>query len=77
MSCRTVNGTVIKPGTIALLRFDKVPPSRPHHPYTGDHYHYAIANKAPNGKCFWNALKSLVTEKPIAGAINQRVEFLP
>ncbi|EXB27792.1 hypothetical protein J537_0568 [Acinetobacter baumannii 1437282] len=51
--CITVSGKVVTVGTYGY-RHDKVPPSKPHYPYTGDHYNLYRANQNPNnGKCFW------------------------
>ena len=47
-------------GTIRY-RFDRVPPSRPHQPFKGDHYHLCERNQNPyTCECFWNPLR--VTE---------------
>jgi hypothetical protein len=72
--CVTKSGKFIAPGTYALLRFDPVPPSKPHRPFPGDHYHYAEANMRPDGKCFWNA--SLVTDTPLNEALPNPEEFV-
>lgn len=51
--CITVSGKVVAVGTYGY-RHDKVPPSKPHYPFTGDHYNLYKANQNPNnGKCFW------------------------
>lgn len=51
--CKTVNGKIIPVGTIGY-RLDQVPPSKPHYPYTGSHYHLYKANQNPNNcRCFW------------------------
>lgn len=51
--CRLANGQTVTPGTIGY-RLDLVPPSPPHHPYTGDHYNLYRANQNPNNcQCFW------------------------
>ena len=43
-------------GTIGY-RLDKVPPSRPHHPHTGDHVHLYVMQQNPNnGQCFWQPI---------------------
>lgn len=74
MACLTVSGRRIAPGAYALLRFDQVPPCRPHHPFTGDHYHYVQAHQRPDGKCFWNA--GMVTSVPIPGALPRPESFV-
>lgn len=54
--CRFTDGTVVPVGTIGY-RLDKVPPSRPHHPYLGDHYNLFRANQNPNNcQCFWQPI---------------------
>jgi len=54
--CRLANGTIVPLGTIGY-KLDKVPPSRPHWPYTGDHYNLSKANQIPhNCNCFWQPL---------------------
>lgn len=51
--CITVSGKVVAVGTYGY-RHDIVPPSKPHYPFTGDHYNLYRANQNPNnGKCFW------------------------
>ncbi|WP_162143326.1 RHS repeat-associated core domain-containing protein, partial [Chitinilyticum aquatile] len=51
--CKTQSGKVVLTGTIGY-RFDKVPPGKPHYPYTGDHYNLYKANQNPNNcQCFW------------------------
>ncbi|PPV06134.1 type IV secretion protein Rhs, partial [Xanthomonas bromi] len=51
--CKTVNGLTVPVGTIGY-RHDLVPPSKPHHPYPGDHYNLYRANQNPNNcQCFW------------------------
>ncbi|WP_260476915.1 RHS repeat-associated core domain-containing protein [Stenotrophomonas sp. 278] len=51
--CKTVDGRTVFPGTIGY-RHDRVPPSKPHHPYAGDHYNLYRANQNPNNcQCFW------------------------
>jgi len=56
-------------GTVAY-RLDKVPPSTPHKPFTGDHWHLFKVNQNPKTcRCFWNKTGE-VGEGPIpAGAI--------
>ena len=45
-------------------RLDKVPPSKPHRPFPGDHVHLYTANQNPNNcRCFWNPDK--VVEPPV------------
>ncbi len=44
-------------GTICYF-IDRVPPSKPHYPLFGSHYHLYEMIQAPNGKCFWNKLKA-------------------
>ena len=36
--CITVTGKMVAPGTYAFIRHDKVPGSKPHYPFVGDHY---------------------------------------
>ncbi|BFI96583.1 MAG: hypothetical protein RSP_20930 [Rhodanobacter sp.] len=49
-------------GTIGY-RLDKVPPSKPHYPFPGDHVHLYRMNQNPNNcQCFWSAIG--VTEPP-------------
>ncbi|WP_425509702.1 RHS repeat-associated core domain-containing protein [Xanthomonas euroxanthea] len=51
--CKLVTGQVVAVGTIGY-RHDLVPPSKPHHPYPGDHYNLYRANQNPNNcQCFW------------------------
>ena len=51
--CKTISGNIIPRGTIGY-RHDLVPPGKPHHPYTGDHYNLYKANQNPNNcQCFW------------------------
>ncbi|WP_272944636.1 RHS repeat domain-containing protein [Snodgrassella communis] len=56
--CRTISGKIIPAGTISY-RLDLVPPSKPHYPFKGDHYHLFKANQNPNCKCFWNKYKDI------------------
>jgi RHS repeat-associated protein len=43
-------------GTVAY-RLDTVPPSKPHYPYTGTHWHLYRMNQNPNNcQCFWQDL---------------------
>lgn len=54
--CITISGRVVRVGTIGY-RHDKVPPSKPHKPFVGDHYNLYKANQNPNnGKCFWQSI---------------------
>lgn len=53
-------------GTVCFF-IDRVPPSKPHYPLTGSHYHLYRVNQAPSGKCFWNYLGESKTAPP--GAI--------
>lgn len=51
--CKTISGNIVPRGTIGY-RHDLVPPGKPHHPYTGDHYNLYKANQNPNNcQCFW------------------------
>ena len=51
--CKTISGDIVPRGTIGY-RHDLVPPGKPHHPYTGDHYNLYKANQNPNNcQCFW------------------------
>lgn len=71
--CVTISGIIVAPGTYCLLSFDRVPPGKPHYPYSGDHYHYAQANMRPDGKCFWNG--NIPDDKPKHGALNECEAF--
>lgn len=51
--CRTTSGLTFPPGKKAY-RFDLVPPSKPHHPHKGNHYHIWIANRDKKCYCHWN-----------------------
>ena len=43
-------------GTIGY-REDSVPPSKPHHPFPGNHVHLYRMNQNPNnGQCFWQPI---------------------
>jgi RHS repeat-associated protein len=53
-------------GTVCYM-IDLVPPSKPHFPIPGSHYHLWQMNQAPNGKCFWNKLDASRSAPP--GAI--------
>jgi RHS repeat-associated protein len=54
-------------GTICFIT-DRVPPSKPHYPIEGSHYHLWQMNQNPSsGKCFWNKLNASRTAPP--GAI--------
>ena len=51
--CITIKGRIVPVGTIGWL-FHRVPPSRPHYPYKGDHYNLFRAQQNPyNCRCFW------------------------
>jgi len=51
------------PANTVCYFYDAVPPSKPHHPFLGSHYHLFKHSQAPNGKCFWNKYK-VVESKP-------------
>jgi hypothetical protein len=53
-------------GTVCYI-IDRVPPSKPHYPIDGSHYHLWKMNQAPNGDCFWNKIGASRTAPP--GAI--------
>lgn len=53
-------------GTICYM-IDRVPPSVPHYPITGSHYHLWQMNQAQNGKCYWNKIGASPSAPP--GAI--------
>ena len=55
-------------GTICFI-IDRVPPSKPHYPIPGSHYHLWQMNQAPNGKCFWNKLDPDASRTAPPGAI--------
>ncbi|PIT61947.1 hypothetical protein BHC47_05485 [Snodgrassella alvi] len=55
--CRTTSGLTFPPGKKAY-RFDRVPPSKPHHPHKGNHYHIWIANRDKKCYCHWNHPKN-------------------
>lgn len=63
--CKTASGKIVPVGTIGY-RFDKVPPGRPHHPFTGDHYNLYRANQMPSPKCdcFWQPINDSLTPPP-------------
>ena len=66
--CRLADGTVVQVGTIAY-RYDQVPPSKPHRPYTGDHVNIFRAQQNPNNcKCFWQKI-GVQEPPPPTGAI--------
>jgi RHS repeat-associated protein len=51
-------------GTIGY-RLDRVPPSRPHHPFTGDHVNLYKMNQNPNnGQCFWQYIGTQAPPPP-------------
>jgi len=56
--CKTISGKIVPIGTIGY-RLDRVPPSKPHYPFAGDHYNLAKANQMPHPKCdcFWQPQK--------------------
>lgn len=71
--CKTLSGKIVQVGTIGY-RFDAVPPGKPHHPYSGDHYNLYKANQIPAPKCdcFWQpvgAANGAGGMAPPAGAI--------
>ena len=70
--CKTQSGKTVVVGTIGY-RHDLVPPSKPHHPFTGDHYNLYKANQNPNNcKCFWKpfgAADASGGKPPPAGSI--------
>ncbi|PIT08410.1 hypothetical protein BGI31_05545 [Snodgrassella communis] len=52
--CRTISGKIVLVGTIGY-RHDIVPPSKPHYPFLGDHYHLYKASQNPyECRCFWH-----------------------
>ncbi len=53
-------------GTVCYM-IDLVPPSVPHYPIPGSHYHLWQHNQAAPGKCFWNPLGASQSAPP--GAI--------
>ncbi|MFT3820164.1 MAG: RHS repeat-associated core domain-containing protein [Rubrivivax sp.] len=53
-------------GTVCFM-IDRVPPSKPHYPIEGSHYHLWRMNQSPDGKCFWNKIGASRTAPP--GAI--------
>jgi RHS repeat-associated protein len=61
-------------GTVCFF-IDLVPPSKPHYPIPGSHYHLYQMNQAPSGKCFWNSLGASATAPP--GAIPCPFERTP
>jgi len=66
--CQLIDGTIVPVGTEGY-RYDQVPPSVPHYPLTGSHYHLFIAKQNPNNcRCQW--VKNGVTAGPApVGAI--------
>jgi len=56
--CKTISGKIVPVGTIGY-RLDKMPPSKPHYPFLGDHYNLCKANQIPYPKCdcFWQPQK--------------------
>ncbi len=53
-------------GTVCFM-IDIVPPSKPHYPIPGSHYHLWQMNQTPSGQCFWNKLEASRSAPP--GAI--------
>ena len=56
--CKTVSGRIVPIGTIGY-RLDMVPPSKPHYPFEGSHYHIFEAHQSPypQCRCFWHEIK--------------------
>jgi len=50
-------------GTVCFF-IDRVPPSKPHFPIPGSHYHLFQMNQAPDGSCHWNYLGASATAPP-------------
>jgi RHS repeat-associated protein len=50
-------------GTVCFI-IDRVPPSKPHWPIPGSHYHLWQMNQSPEGMCFWNKLGASRTAPP-------------
>ena len=51
---KTVSGRIVPIGTIGY-RLDMVPPSKPHYPFEGSHYHFYKANQNTDScRCFWS-----------------------
>ena len=51
-------------GTIGY-RYDKVPPGKPHWPFTGDHLNlYKMQQNPNNGYCFWQPIGSAAPPPP-------------
>ena len=66
--CRLEDGTQVPVGTQSY-RHDQVPPSKPHHPFTGDHVHIYEAHQIPkNCDCFWKPV-DIVEPPPPSNAI--------
>ncbi|GAA0695166.1 hypothetical protein GCM10009429_21910 [Dyella marensis] len=79
--CMMVDGTQVAVGTIGY-RYDQVPPSEPHWPFTGSHYHLFVAKQNPNNcQCMWQPLKPkserVIETPPPAGAIEAKPFVLP
>ena len=52
--CKTISGKIVPVGTIGY-RLDLVPPSKPHYPFEGSHYHFYKANQNTDScRCFWS-----------------------
>ena len=56
--CKTISGKIVPVGTIGY-RLDMVPPSKPHYPFEGSHYHIFEAHQSPypQCRCFWHEIK--------------------
>jgi RHS repeat-associated protein len=55
-------------GTVCFI-IDRVPPSKPHRPITGSHYHLWQMNQTPTGMCHWNKLEPKASRTAPPGAI--------
>ncbi len=52
--CKTISGKIVLVGTIGY-RLDMVPPSKPHYPFEGSHYHFYKANQNTDScRYFWS-----------------------
>ena len=52
--CKTISGKIVQVGTTGY-RLDMVPPSKPHYPFEGSHYHFYKANQNTDScRCFWS-----------------------
>jgi RHS repeat-associated protein len=66
--CTLADGTEVLIGTEGY-RYDLVPPSKPHYPFTGDHVHiYVVRQNPKNCQCFWQPT-NIQDPPPPAGAI--------